>query len=182
MARAQLAGAAGALAVISALVVQTSSAAFTARTENAGNSWSAGTVALSDNDNGTAMFNESGLVPGRTGTRCIVVTYTGSVPSNVRLSAQITGGTGLGAYLDMTVARGTGSSADCSDFASTESVYTGTLDAMAATHRDFASGAGTWQPTTGQTATYRFRWTLRDDNAAQGRTVQSTFTWEAQNV
>jgi len=137
------------------------------------------------NDSGAALFAESNLVPGRKGTKCIVVTYTGSAAARVRLSAAITGGNALGQYLDLTVSRGTGGDRSCTGFNSVESnIYVGTLAGMATAHPDFAGGAGTWDPLVGQasqSATYKFDWELQDNNNAQGKTVDATFTWDAQN-
>ena len=62
-----------------ALVWQASYAAFSGKTENASNTITSGTVSLSDNDSGTAAFTLTGLRPGSSGSRCIVVTYTGSL-------------------------------------------------------------------------------------------------------
>ena len=53
---------------------------FSATTQNAGNEISTGSVALSDNDNGSAMFNITNAKPGDSWTRCIKVTYAGSLP------------------------------------------------------------------------------------------------------
>jgi hypothetical protein len=182
MNRKSVLAAAGSLVLVSGVIVQSSSAAFSGSTENAGNSWAAGTVTLTDNDAGVAMFNESGLVPGNGGQRCIVVTYGGTLAADVRHYASITGGTGLGTWLDMNVQAGTGAQADCSDFTSSQNVYSGTLAGLAGTHTNFASGAGTWAPTgPGQTRTYRFAWELQDTNSAQGLSVQAQFTWEARN-
>ena len=184
MNRMQLAGAAGALLAMSGVVVHSSSAAFKATTENAGNSWAAGTVKLSDDDSGSALFAESNLVPGNGGTKCIVVTYTGSAAAQVRLSAAITGGDTLGQYLDLTVSRGTGGDRDCAGFQQVEPVYAGTLTGMTLAHTDFADGAGTWDPLVGQasqSATYRFDWELQDEDDAQGKTVRAAFTWDAEN-
>jgi len=183
--RAQLVGAAGALLAMSGVVVHTSSAAFKATTSNAGNNWAAGTVELSDDDGGAALFAEPNLVPDRTGTKCIVVTYTGSTAAKVRLSAKITGGHDLGQYLDLTVSRGTGGDRSCTGFQEVEAdVYAGTLAGMATAHPDFVDGAGTWDPVVGQvsqSATYRFVWKLQDDDDAQGLDVGATFTWDAKN-
>lgn len=182
MKRTQLIALAGTLLAMSGLVVHSSSAAFTATTQNTGNTWSAGSVKISDNDAGSALFTETGLVPGKTGSRCIVVTYDGTVASAVRLYAS-TGGTGLGAYLNLSVARGGGSAADCSDFTSTETAFTGTLAGLASANATYATGVGSWAPATaGVSSTYRFTWTLQDDDAAQGKDVSATFTWEAQNT
>lgn len=183
MKRAQAVGAAASFLVMSAIVMQSSQAAFSAATENTGNSWAAGTVAITDNDAGSALFNVSGLVPGDTQTKCIAVTYNGSEAAAVKLYARIDGGTGLGDYLNLQVTRGTGGDASCTGFTAGENVYTGTLSNMASTNTSFATGAGTWAPTgPAQTATYRLTYTLQDDNNAQGKNVQSTFTWEAQNT
>jgi hypothetical protein len=87
--------------------------AFSAVTSNPGNTFSAGTVALCDNDAtpqdcvaGTPMFTMPNMAPGSTGTGCIKVTYTGSLTSTVRLYGATTG-TGLDPYLDLKVTRGT---------------------------------------------------------------------------
>lgn len=183
MNRPQLVGAVGALVAVSAMVGHSSTAAFTASTDNVGNSWTAGTVSLTNDAPATALFSQRGLVPGSTGSRCVVVTYGGNVPSAVRLYGAVTGGTGLGSYLHVTVARGSGAKRDCSDFSSKESLYSGTLAAFAGAHLGFGSGVGSWVPTgPAQSSTYRIAWSLEDDNAAQSRSVQATFTWEAQNT
>ena len=52
-----------------ALVWQASYAAFTAQTTSPGNSWSTGSVALTDDDAGAAMFSRTGLAPGSSGER-----------------------------------------------------------------------------------------------------------------
>src|SRR5690606_26071227 len=67
------------------LVYRASTAAFTATTENGTNTWQAGSISLSDDDSGSAMFNATGLTPASTGSRCIVVSYTGTVPASVSL-------------------------------------------------------------------------------------------------
>ena len=168
------------------IAVRATTAAFTSTTANAANSWSAGTVALTDDDSGTAMFTVTGLTPGDTTTRCITVSYSGSVDSAVRLYGSITGGTGLGTYLNLTVERGAGGSfANCTGFVSSETVYTGTLAGFTSAHTGFANGAGSWSPVGGapvDTMTYRFTTTLQDNNAAQGLSATAAFTWEAQDL
>jgi hypothetical protein len=78
-----IAGAAVPLAVVAsgAMVWQSSYSAFSATTASPTNNWSAGTVALSDDDSNTAMFTASNLKPGATGVKCIAVTSTGSLAS-----------------------------------------------------------------------------------------------------
>ena len=175
-----------ALLLSSLFVWRASYAASSATTSNGPNNWTAGAVSLSDDDTGSAMFTASDLKPGDTGSRCIVVTYGGSVASAVKLYASKTGT--LGQYLDLTVQEGTGGSYatgnPCSSFTSTGTLYTGTVDGFAASSTNFASGVGTFAPTSnGQTKAYRFTYTLQaaTPGSAQGTTAGATFTWEAQS-
>src|SRR3954468_21270572 len=80
---------------------------FTSTTSNAGNTFAAGTVAISDNDAGAAMYSVSNKKPGDTITQCIKVTYTGSVDSDVKLYTSSTIGA-LGPYIDLQVRSGSG--------------------------------------------------------------------------
>src|SRR5215207_611710 len=106
-------------------------AAFTASTADGSNSYAGGTVTLSDNDSGVAAYALTSRSPGDSGQRCVRVTYSGSLASTVRLyRSAFSGGTGLDAYVDLSVTRGTGSQTDCSDFSAAASVYSGTLAAF----------------------------------------------------
>jgi predicted ribosomally synthesized peptide with SipW-like signal peptide len=92
--------------------------AFSDTTENGGNSFQSGSVTIEDDDDGSAMFSLTGMKPGDpTVTRCIDVTYTGSLNAGVRMYGT-TGGTGLAQYLNVTVTRGEKDSAfsGCGDF------------------------------------------------------------------
>lgn len=83
---------------------------FSATTQNSGNEISSGTVALSDNDAGSAQLNITGAKPGDSWTRCIKVTYNGSLPADVHSYVQ--GGTGpLSPYLHLILSQGTESNA-----------------------------------------------------------------------
>ena len=79
---------------------------FSATTQNAGNEISTGSVALSDNDNGSAMFNVTNAKPGDSWTRCIKVTYGGSLPADVHLYLKEGSGP-LGQHLSMRMRQGT---------------------------------------------------------------------------
>jgi hypothetical protein len=143
----------------------------------------------------TAMFSMGSLKPGLSDTACIKVTSNGTLPNLLRLYGTTTG-TGLDAYLNVVVTRGTGGTSfdDCTGFAADTSdwrglgagvVYSGTLQAFP---DDWAGGVvdprvavpEAW--TTGETHTYRFAVTLADTDAAQGLTATQTFTWEARNT
>ncbi|GAB3424866.1 TasA family protein [Flindersiella endophytica] len=171
-----------------ALVWGASYAAFNSTTQNPGDNWSAGTVAISDDDSNTAMFSASNLKPGSTGSKCVEVTSTGSLASTVKLygtSASTTNA--LSSYLSLTVEEGSGGSfaGGCSGFTATGTSYTGTLSAFASGKTDFATGVGTWAPSgsASETRTYKLTYTLdpATPNSAQGGTAAIGFTWEAQN-
>jgi hypothetical protein len=168
------------------LAFQATNSAFSSQTDNTGNAFAAGTVTLTDDDSGTAMFDATGMTPGDTVVGCIEVTYSGSLDPEVRLFGATTAGDGLEAYLDLTVERGNGS---CSSFGSSTAVWTngadGDMGVFFGSAVDYATGADDWQPNGGapdDTVPYRFTVTLQDNNAAQGKTVTATFTWEAQNL
>jgi hypothetical protein len=127
------------------------------------------------------MFTVSDMAPLATVTKCIVVTYEGSLlPSNVKLYGGPPGGTGLDAYLDVTVEEGSGGSfPDCTGFTASSTIFP--VDTLANFGTDFASGAGAWSPAANpESITYRFTVTLQDNNLAQGLSATYTFTWEAQ--
>ena len=68
------------------VVWQSSNAAFTASTSNAGNTFQAGSVGITDSDNGTTMFSLTNMAPGDNGSTCMAVSYTGSLsPTAIRM-------------------------------------------------------------------------------------------------
>jgi hypothetical protein len=159
-------------------------AAFSGTTSNPGNSFAAGTVTIADNDGGTALFNASNQKPGNN-DRCIKVTYTGTLDATVKLySSAITGD---GSAFNVTVTKGTGDAADCSDFVAGSDVYGPNTLANFDSFADWASGltvnpgaATKW--VTNDAVTFRFRISVPDDNTAQGDSVSPfSLTWEAQN-
>jgi len=178
---------AAALAVMAAFVVafQATNAAFSSQTVNTGNAFASGSVVLTDNDAGVAMFNVGNMAPGDTATGCLEVTYSGSLDADVRVFGAIAGGTGLEAYLDLEIDRGSGT---CAAFGTATAVWDnatdGDLGVFLAGHTNFATGRDTWAPTGGapnDTVPYRFIVTLQDNNSAQAKSSTVGFTWEAQN-
>jgi len=190
------------LLLVSSLVMRTSSAAFTATTDNDGNSWQAGTVSLSDDDAGAVMFNVSALRPGDTGTRCIEVTYAGTLtPNGVRLYAEnvtdtdsaAADGAVLSDHLDLVIeydAVTTGTFAGgCGDFTAEGTAFTGTLAALSTTHTNYTNGAdlsaaaGDWAPVTSESRVFKITWTLdaAAPDTAQGDTAEADFVWEARS-
>ncbi len=93
---------------------------FSATTQNAGNEISTGTVALSDNDNGSAMFNVQNAKPGDSWTRCIKISYSGTLAADVRHYIQATP-TLVGQYMTVKIETGTQAAStfpDCTGFVS----------------------------------------------------------------
>jgi hypothetical protein len=162
--------------------------AFTSTTTNSGNSFASGTVSLTDNDAGAAMYNVSNQKPGDSVTRCIKVDYTGSVDADVKLYTNSIGS--LGQYIDVQVRTGTGNPAfsGCTGFTpDAADIYNDTLANFPTSYAtgilDAGPGANTkW--VANDSVVYRFTLTLRSSapDAAQGLTTGShAFTWEARS-
>jgi len=177
--------------VSAGFVWQASYSAFSAPTSNPTSNWAAGTVALADDDAGTALFSASGLKPGSTGQKCIAVTSNGTLPSAVKLYGTGAATTNaLSSSINLTITQGTGGTFlnNCSGFtplASGSSLFTGTLAGFASASTSFATGLGTWVPTGSAPETRVFQLTYTLDaaapNSVQGGTAALGFTWEAQN-
>jgi hypothetical protein len=183
---ARLAAAGVGLAAAGVLVIQGSNAAFTANTDNNGNSVSAGTVLLEDDDANTKLFDVTGLNGGQTLTRCINVTYKGSLTSDVKLYGTV-GGTGLAPGINTTVDVGTGAaggaSFGCGGFTQDDAgaEFTGTLAGFGTAHTNFSNGVGENDDATNPTTkSYRVSMTLSNDDSYQGKNATVSFTWEAQ--
>ncbi|MFJ4036496.1 hypothetical protein ACIPVB_00305 [Microbacterium sp. NPDC090007] len=173
--------------VAAGLIVSTSSyAAFSSTTSNEGNTWTAGSVQLGDDDAERALFSVPDAKPGDGGSNCIAVTSTGSLASEVRLYAAPGGADGLSEHLSLIVEQGTGGGyGTCDGFTAQTMVFDGRLSAFTSAHSSFADGAATWSPSGSgsETRTFRITWQLADDapNSAQGATAATSFVWEAQN-
>ncbi|MHA3703817.1 TasA family protein [Jatrophihabitans sp. YIM 134969] len=191
---------AGGLVASAALVWQASYSAFSATTTTPTNNWTAGTVALGDNDNGSALFTVTNLKPGSTGSKCIVVSSTGSLASTVKMyttAGSFSQTKTLGDNLQLTVTQGTvpaGTTAGlCTGFQADSGVTTtASATNFAGSAVDFGSGFGTWAPAGASTQspvvkTYKIDYTLNSPSTQaavdvmQGGTAQIGFTWEAQN-
>ncbi len=172
------------------VVGQASYSAFSARVNNQGNNFAAGTVVLADDDSGTALFSLSNLKPGSSGSRCIAVTSTGSLPSAVKLYATDAATTkALATYVSWTVTQGTGGTfSSCSGFTALTSgsaVYSGTLAGFTGAATTYATGVGSWAPTgnASDTRTFQLAYAVSSStpDTAQGGTATFGLTWEAQN-
>jgi predicted ribosomally synthesized peptide with SipW-like signal peptide len=163
---------------------------------NPGNTFTSGSVKLTDNDAGTALATFAAGKPGTTATGCVNVTYGGTLPAGVRLYGTTTG-TGLGGYIDLKITRGkftgtpaagscTGFTADTTDYGNGAGiVYTGLLSALGSSAATgvvdpLASSPATWAA--GDVHAYKGQVTLRDDAGGQGKNATTAFTWIATNT
>jgi hypothetical protein len=167
--------------------------AFSSTTTNAGNTITAGTVAIADNDAGAAMYSISNAKPGESVSKCIKVTYTGSLDADVHIYTTSTIGS-LGQYVELTITPGsqtTSTFPSCTGFTADSggALYSGTLANFASTKNSYATGVVD-NPGTGtkwaanESVVYQVTATLQSSapESAQGATTGShTFTWEARN-
>jgi hypothetical protein len=175
-------------AAVSAVVFSS----FTSTAKNAGNTFQAGSIALTANVPGTAVFGMSGLKPGDTQARCIRVglAAAGGLVSSVRLYGTTTtsapSGPGLARYLALKVTRGTFAGAapagnDCAGFTADGGNAVLFDDALSAYPASYAAGvadAGTaWKDA--DSAVYRLEVTALDDDRAQGLDATTEFAFEA---
>jgi len=181
--------------VVGSIVAFGTFSAFSSSTDNPGNQFAAGSVAISDNDLGTALYNVSKKKPGDSKTSCVKVTYTGTLPSNVKLYLPDPVNSQISEYVDLDITSGTGSAANCSDFATdtaNSSVYDGELGDFAATYGDYANGLADfplaktkWDAN--DTVTYKVRVEMQDTNAANSEASTGyasgvhSYVWEARN-
>jgi predicted ribosomally synthesized peptide with SipW-like signal peptide len=80
--------------------------AFSSQTDNPGNVVTAGTVALADNDAGSALYSIANAKPGDSQVSCVKVTYSGSLDASVRLYTPSTIGA-LGPSVSLKIEPGT---------------------------------------------------------------------------
>jgi hypothetical protein len=167
--------------------------AFSSTTTNAGNTITAGTVAIADNDAGAAMYSIAGAKPGESVSKCIKVTYTGSLDADVHIYTGSTIGS-LGQYVDLTITPGTQTTStfpSCTGFTADSggAIYTGTLQNFGSTKNTYANGVVDYPGSgskwaTNESVVYQVTATLQSSapDAAQGLTTGAhTFTWEARN-
>jgi len=171
-----------ALVASAAFVGNASYSAFSDTATNAGNTWSSGSVTL-NNDASSALFTAANLAPGATGSNCIKVTNTSTLPTTTKLYSAVGAQAGLNTYLTVTVTQGTGGAfGSCTGFtadASGSQIYTGTLANLISTRSSFANGAVT-SVASGGNKTFKIDYSL-SATAPQATQGSATFTWEAQN-
>ncbi len=183
----------GAAATLAALGVLGWSAATTASARIAGSTDSPGSLlqaaSVSLQRDGSAagalaselLVDADGLYPGVVVERCLAVRYAGSLDDvPLVLSASIPSGTGLEQYLDTSVAVGSGADPACTDFAAGRAAdpWAGTLADLASAHPRYERGLALIPLADGQAVTLRFRFEVRSDDRAQGRTTAVRLRFE----
>ena len=178
----------GALLIISALVLTGSRGAFSATTSNPDNSFTAATVALTDDDSGVAMFTVTAMEPGDTAEGCITVTYTGTAdPLLVKIYQNAyseADGAADGATLDDAVSLDIDRVNDCTNKVKDADLVVGTITANAA-YTNYSNGLSTgWDPAGNSNESFLFTATFvsgGSDNLRIGDSVTNLiFTWETQ--
>ncbi|HYM59107.1 MAG TPA: TasA family protein [Solirubrobacteraceae bacterium] len=172
-------------------------AAFYSQTENDGNSFAAGTVYLSDNDAGAALYSVSNQKPGVTTEKCIKVSYGGSLDADVKLHTPDAISAAVGNYTNLVITKGTQATPSfpsCTGFVADAggAIFTNTLSNFAATHNTAGAGlaanpgaATKWVAS--DSIVYRFQLTLADDNNANAGNAAGyasgthKFVWRATN-
>lgn len=160
--------------------------AFTSTVSNPGNTFEAGSIALSGSaDRESALFDLDGLKPGDGASRCITVSYgsTGGLASTVRLYGATTGA--LAPHLNVRVTRGSFAGAapagsGCGGFVASGALFEGPLS-------DYPDGyaAGLVDPeewNDGDSAVYRVDVELADSDDAQGAAATHEFVFEARTA
>jgi hypothetical protein len=156
-------------------------AAFWSRAENPSNRLEAGTVYLSNNATGVILTIAGARPSDPPISGCVVVTYGGNLDAAVKLYGSTTGD--IAPYLNLTVETGTTSSPfnSCATFSASGTLYDGLLSAYPT---DYAAGIAdpdaAW--TSGEQHAYRITVSVTNVAAAQGRSGEATFTWEARNL
>jgi len=188
-----------AVVLAGALIWQSSYAAFSSTTRNSGSNWATGTVALTDDDAGSARFQVANMVPGQTETKCIKVTANTSVPGSVMgyLVNPVTSAQHLEDHILISVNSGTGGSfGSCTGFVpDSASVVAVPLSTFFAVNTfEAAAATGTpWHVTGGVSGgehkTYQITWTFdttgmtqSEQDALQGSRTGADVQWELRNT
>ena len=179
------------LALSGVLVWHASYAAFSGATTNSGKKWTAGSVNLTNDSGGTPMFQLTNLSPGDTGSRCIAITSTATIPTAIKMYTSTANppANDISPYINISIEDGTGGAfASCTGFTPNGATdYTGTLENLTTTRTNYASGIGPWALTGSapETKTFRITWTFSataPDTSQGGTTPNVNFTWEAQTA
>jgi hypothetical protein len=165
-----------ALILLAVGVAVGSGANFTAQTANPSNTFTAGTLTMSNSEEGAAILSASDMKPGDSTTGVVDITNTGSITGTFSMNrSALTNSDGanpMSAKMNMVVTD-CGTDFDCTA-GTNPNVYTGTLSAMTATF-----SLGTFAPGVGHRYKFDATFDSSADNNYQGDNTSATFTWDA---
>lgn len=156
-----------------------SGASFTAQSANPANTFSAGTLTMSNSLDGAAILTAAGMKPGDTAQGTVDIENTGSLAGTFSLSRSALndsdGANPMSAQLDLVVK-------DCGDFAAgtpscdagDPSSYSGTLAAM-----NGSSALGSFAASERHRYQFTVTFNASAGNAYQGDSSTATFQWDA---
>jgi hypothetical protein len=161
--------------------------AFSSTASSGTNTFASGSVQLATNGTGAVLFSMPAMVPGDTESRCVQVTYTGSLPADVQFYGTFTGT--LAPYLDTVVTRGAFSGSApaanaCTGFlpdAGGGDVFTGSLDGLPASALPFDDPASSWVANDAHVYMITVTLPAAAVSASQGLSTSGSLTWQAQN-
>lgn len=181
----------------SGMAVASSSAAFSGVTSGAPQSWTSGTVALTNN-HAAALFSTPNITPGYSETHCLTINSTATVPTQLKMYTSAVSSTGpsgaplLSSHLNVQVLEGSGGVntagvlGGCAGFVpavgqNVTPTFNGSL-ASFANISSFANGVGNFALPAGGSRQYQITVSLPASapNTLQSTVAGATFIWEAQ--
>jgi hypothetical protein len=142
----------------------------------AGNNFEAGTVTLTDDDEGRSLVDLRAMAPGRPVEQCLQVSYQGTIlPADLAVKA-VTNGS-LAPYVLVTLEAGSGGRfGSCDGFEPSSTVFDGTVAGLV--QRGQMPVGRIRNKDDG--LSFRFRYELADDERAIGKTAVVDVLWEAE--
>jgi hypothetical protein len=176
-----------AFALAGAMVIPASSQAFSGWTGNDSNTWTAGTVALTDN-RASASFAATGVVPGYSENHCITVTSESDIATVLSFYASQTSNVNnLADNLIVKVETGAGATdtaVSCAGFVSSEVLHDGTMTALSTAHGTAGTAVDIAAPLAAN-GSQQFRITAslpsNAPNSLQGGAAGMDFNWINRN-
>jgi hypothetical protein len=182
---------AAALAATGAFVVPRTLGFFDATTTNPGNSFSAGTLTMTNSSANSAIVTLSNMKPGdataASPTGDVTITNSGSLAARMSLTEAVTAaGAGTPAFahdLQLTITDTTNSNFGSTGCNASNVIYSGAFDSVGTITflRNSLGCVASWNA--GEAHTYHFQVTFPDsgsssDNQYQGTTATATLSWQ----
>jgi Camelysin metallo-endopeptidase len=194
--------AAAGVSLVATVVIPRTLGFFDATTSNAGNSFSSGTLTMSNDHNGLVVTVSSNMKPGDVACGRVTIKNTGSLPAQVELSqSSVVGGgaASFGRALQMNIVQDGSFSSGCTLAAGGTSIYNSSFDSLPITPLTGNGTAGTgeaagdWNaaeqhayaivvtfPNSGSATPPAFPATpnpTNSDNAYQNKSASATLNW-----